>query len=234
MANYDTPGLTYDSGVFFDAVLPPQPVRTKMAEIKLNFKGLSDLGIIQQCTNIKTALTGNAAFTTPTPTLAAFTTLITTAQTKLTAADAAQQAAKLATADKDAAITALLAGVKQLANYVSMTANGDGLKIQSAGFSLKSTANPVGEMPAPGNLSATGGDLEGECDLHWNPVNGRTNYLGEHRTTPSGPWNPFYGGKKSSATATGLVSGTQYDFRVRAVGAAGPGAWSDLAQSRAT
>jgi len=115
-----------------------------------------------------------------------------------------------------------------------MTAVGDALKIQSAGFSVKSTAAPVGELPAPQNLSATGGDLEGECDLHWNPVNGRTNYVGEHRTTPSGPWIQFYAGKKSSATATGLVAGTQYDFRVRAVGAAGPGAWSDIAQSRAT
>ena len=205
-----------------------------MAEIALNFRGLSDLGIIQQCTNIKTALTGNATFPTTTPTLAAFGTLITTAQTKLTAADTAQQLAKLATADKDAAIAALLAGAKQLASSVSVTANGDALKLQSAGFSLKSTAAPVGEMPTPQNLSATGGDLEGECDLHWNPVSGRTNYLGEHRTTPSGPWIQFYAGKKSSATATGLVSGTQYDFRVRAVGAAGPGSWSDIAQSRAT
>jgi len=234
MANYDTPGLTYDSGVFYDDVLPPQPVRKKMAEIKLNFKGLSDLAIIQQCLNIKTALTGNATFPTTTPTLAAFGTLITTAQNKLTAADTAQQAAKLATADKDAAIAALLAGAKQLAASVSVTANGDALKIQSAGFSVKATAAPVGELPAPQNLSATGGDQEGENDLHWNPVNGRTSYLAEHRTTPNGPWVQFYAGKKSSATATGLVSGTQYDFRVRAVGAAGPGPWSDIAQSRAT
>ena len=136
-----------------------------MAEIKLNFRGLSDLAIIQQCTNIKTALTGNANFTTPTPTLLAFDTLITTAQTKLTAADTAQQTAKLATSEKDAAIEALMAGMKQLANYVSMTANGDGLKIQSAGFSIKATASSA-EVPGQvANLSITASDGAGELDL---------------------------------------------------------------------
>ena len=34
--------------------------------------------------------------------------------------------------------------------------------------------------------------------------------------------------------ATGLVRGTQYWFRVRAIGAAGPSAWSDPATKRAT
>ena len=32
----------------------------------------------------------------------------------------------------------------------------------------------------------------------------------------------------------GLISGTQYWFQVRAIGAAGPSAWSDLATKRAT
>ena len=34
---------------------------------------------------------------------------------------------------------------------------------------------------------------------------------------------------KSKATVTGLTSGTKYWFRVRAIGATGPGPWSDPA-----
>jgi len=80
MAEYDsTPAAMFDSGVLYDDFPVPQPRRNKMAQITMNFKGLSDLAIIQQCLNIKTAMTGNATFATPTPTLIAFGTLITTA-----------------------------------------------------------------------------------------------------------------------------------------------------------
>ena len=34
---------------------------------------------------------------------------------------------------------------------------------------------------------------------------------------------------KSKATVSGLATGTKYWFRVRAIGAAGPGPWSDPA-----
>jgi hypothetical protein len=39
----------------------------------------------------------------------------------------------------------------------------------------------------------------------------------------TGPWTQGYVGKKSSCTDTGLASGTLNWFRMRAVGAAGPG-----------
>jgi len=41
-------------------------------------------------------------------------------------------------------------------------------------------------------------------------------------------------GKAAKCTVTGLTSGTQYWFQVRAIGAAGPSAWSDPATKRAT
>jgi hypothetical protein len=54
-------------------------------------------------------------------------------------------------------------------------------------------------------------------------------YLAEQAITPSGPWTQCCIGKPSRCTVTGLVSGTQYWFQVRAIGAAGPSAWSDPA-----
>ncbi len=106
MAFYDTPGLTYDSGVLYDDVIAPTTKGKKMAKVKLNLSRLSDGEIIQKCSDIKTALTGNATFATPTPTLTAFGTLITTAQAKLTTSDNAQTASKQATSDRCKALCA--------------------------------------------------------------------------------------------------------------------------------
>ena len=203
-----------------------------MAQITLNFKGLSDLAIIQQCLNIKTAMTGNATFATPTPTLTAFGTLITTAQTKLTAADTAQLASKQATADKDASIEALLAGVKQLSDYVSMTSAGDGVKIQSAGFSIKSASTPSGVPDMVQNLSLTHGDNAGEIDAQWDPVSGvKISYDIQWSVYPAtdASWKDCPGSTKSKAVLTGFTSGQQVLIRVRATGSGGTGAWSQTA-----
>lgn len=231
MAFYDTPGLAYDASVFYDAVAAPQSQRKHMAKVKLNLKDLPDAQIIQQCTNYKTALTGNATFATPTPTLTAFGTLITTAQTKLTTADNAQTLAKQATADKNAAITALLAGAAQLATYVDLTANGDESKILSAGMQVRAAAAPAGVPGQVQNLSVTAGDADGELDSQWDPQAGAKSYELQMCPDPitSGGWASKPPVTKSKTSAGGLTSGARLWSRVRAIGSAGPGAWSDPA-----
>jgi len=202
-----------------------------MAKVKLNLRGLPDAQVIQQATNIKTALTGNATFTTPTPTLVALGTLISTAATKLTTAENAQTTAKLATADKDVALDALRAGLVQLANYVDLTANGDEVKILSAGMQVRAAAAPVGVPAQPASLALTGGDAEGELDAQWDGVNGAKSYELQLSPDPitGSSWVAHGAVTKSKAALTGLASGARMWARVRAVGAAGPGAWSDPA-----
>ena len=59
MANYDSPGVTYDSGVLYDSVSPPPATkRTRMAKVKLSLSGMADADVLQLATNIKTAMTG--------------------------------------------------------------------------------------------------------------------------------------------------------------------------------
>ena len=107
--------------------------------------------------------------------------------------------------------------------------------LQSGGWELQAARAPVGQLPQPANLVATGGDLEGTVDLSWDALRrGVQTYIAQQATSSSGPWTQCYVGKASSCTVTGLTSGTQYWFQVCAIGAAGPSAWSDPATKRAT
>ena len=118
--------------------------------------------------------------------------------------------------------------------YIQSASKGEEAKILGAGVEVADAPSPTPDMPAPGNLRATGGDLDGEADLAWDPVSGRDTYIAECSETATGPWNQVYVGRKSSFTATELVSGHLYYFRVRALGPRGAGPWSDIAHKRAT
>jgi len=76
MGLYDTPGQFYDSGVLYDAVSPPPLERKRVAKVKLALKGLTRDQLADKSDTIKTALTGNANFPRPNPTLATLGTLI--------------------------------------------------------------------------------------------------------------------------------------------------------------
>ena len=155
----------------------------------------------------------------------------------------------------EAAARALAVGAEALTT--------DGATLQSGGWELQAARAPVGQLPQPANLDATGGDLEGTVDL---PVNlnvgqrvsparvsagnplgrrdalpyvdalrrGVQTYIAQQALSPSGPWTQCYVGKASSCTVTGLTSGTQYWFQVSAIGAAGLSPWSDPATKRTT
>ena len=232
MPFYDTPSLTYDSGALYDSISPlPQPKRKIMAKVKFTLKGVPDTDAIQTCNNLKTALTGNANFATPTPTLTAFGTQITLAQTKLTASDNAAAASKQATADKDVAMDGLRAMAMQLVGYVDITANGDESKILSAGLSVRATKTPQSVPNQVMNLSLTSGDNEGSLDAHWDSVGNASSFEVQKSADPFTATSFVTADTvtKSSTTLTGLTSGNRVWVRVRAINSAGKGAWSDPA-----
>lgn len=204
-----------------------------MAKIKLDYLTLSIAALLVRLREISTALSGSSALSAVVPKLPAFNTAIDDLETKNNAYEATLSLARQQLTERDNA----RAVVEELARGLASASEGetsDAAALQSGGWQLRGAASPVGPLPAPQNLSATGGDQEGEVDLGWQPVTGRDTYLAEHATSATGPWTQFYVGKKSSCSATGLTSGTLYWFRVRAIGTAGPGPWSDPAQTRAT
>jgi len=83
MADYDTSGLTSDSGVFYDAPFAPQLETKKMAKVKLGLGTMSPDDVLLLANQIVTAMTGNANFPTPNPTLAAVSTALVALLTSL-------------------------------------------------------------------------------------------------------------------------------------------------------
>lgn len=231
MPNYDTPTVFYDSGVLYDVADLPQPQVKVMAKVKLALSRLTPDELVSLANQIKTAMTGNANFTTPNPTLTAIGTLITAAQTKITAQKAAVQAATTATSDRDAALDALRVALVQLSAYVENITGGDAVKIQSAAMSVKAPAAPIGQLLQVSNLAVTAGDDDGEVNITWDPVRGAKSYQIQYCLDPITPtgWRDVAPTSKSKKTISGLTSGVRVWVRVRAIAPkeANIGAWSD-------
>jgi hypothetical protein len=231
MADYDTPGLTYDSGVVYADPFAP-PIQIHMAKIKLNLNSLNGDQIVSLALQVKTAMTGNANFTTPNPTMPALGTGITNAQTKIAAYNSALAALDVLKTDRDTAVAALTALVRQEAAYVDNIANGSASIIQSAGMSVQSQRTPSGVPDMVQNLSLSAGDNAGEIDAHWDPVKGtKIGYDLQWTLTPltEASWKDLPGTTKSKAALLGFPSGQQIYLRVRAKGSGGTGAWSQTA-----
>lgn len=233
MADYDSAGVFYDSGVLYDAADVPQTERKRMAKVKLGLSGMTPDEVVSLANQIKTAMTGNATFPSPNPTLAALGTATATATTKVAAQKAAVQTAKQATDDRDAAITALITLLTSLASHVENVSSGDAVKIESAGMSVKAPNAPIGALTQVTNLAITAGDDEGELEMTWDPVRGAKSYEIQTSTDPNVPanWRMLGAGGKSKKTLKAMTTGTRIWARVRAVAPKeeNNGPWSDPA-----
>ncbi len=231
MAHYDS-SAAYDSGILWDEP-EPAPLRKKkhMAQVKTGLDGLNADETIALANTVKTAMTGNANFTTPTPPLATIGTAITTANTKIAAVNTIRAQLDTAMTDRDLAVAVVAGLVTQEGAYVQNTSGGDPLKIQSAGFEIRAAAAPITLLQVM-SLAATCADMEGNVDIQWDPVRGAKSYEIQITLDPNVPtsWAYKMGATKSSATIGGLTSGTKIWMRVRALGANNTtGAWSDPA-----
>lgn len=198
--------------------------------VKLAISGLTPAQLIERARALVIALTGNADFPTPSPTLVA----LTAAADALEAAEAAVlnnggRQDYLARNKREQELRDL---ITLLGSYVQVTSGGDPEKILSAGFATRKVATPIGLLPAPQNLRATASPLPGVIDLRWDRVRGRLIYMVELRDDdPAVPpvWTSLVLLGRNAYSATGLISGRNYSFRVTAIGAAGPSPVSDIA-----
>ena len=231
MAHYDeSPPLRFDSGVRYDEAAAPKTKRI-MAKILRNFSKLSRADRVAKAQTVHTKLTGNADVPTPNPTLAALQAAITAATTAGTAVDDAEQALKALRTVRDTKLDALVAALNQEASTVEGATAFDETKILNAGFDVAGAKVPVGDLPAPQDLRANAGDNDGELDAQCDPLNGASSYEWQTTGNPNdaASWVSRATTTRSSTTIAGLPSGARCWARVRGIGAAGPGAWSDPA-----
>jgi hypothetical protein len=193
----------------------------------------SDPKLITDTSGILTALTENASYPAPAPTLADVTAAWTAFSTAV--ADAANGGVTLTSIknDKRAALVALL---RQLASYVQVTCNGDMTVLLSSGFpTQKPQREPVGVLPAPSNLTVTLGARSGELHANAAPVAGAAIY-NWRLSTAAAPTVVVQSAQTTAAsnTFTDLTPGVVYNAVVNVVGAAGPSNWSDPVPQMAT
>ena len=203
-----------------------------MAKVKLGLKELSPDQKVDLANTIKTAMTGNANFTTPNPPLATIATLTTNAQTKIALCNTTRALLDTQLSDRDAALAALSNGLTQEADYVQNVSGGDRTTIESAGMSVRDDGAPIGTPTQVLNLVLTEGDFEGTLDAAWDRVRGASSFEIQISVDPITPtsWAFKQSASKSSATISGLTSGAKLWMHVRAIGAGNtPGPWSDPA-----
>ncbi len=118
-----------------------------------------------------------------------------------------------------------------MAAYVEAASGGDAAKIESAGMSVRAPRTPP-VVPGPVlALALTEGDFPGTLDVAFDPTAGAKSYEVQTSADPmsEATWAFKMSLAKSSGTIEGLTSGAKRWVRVRAVGAAGVGPWSDPA-----
>jgi hypothetical protein len=178
--------------------------------------------LITYAQGIVKSMTGNAAFATPSPTLASITQAINDLQTAETAVLARTKGAATTRNDKR---TALLTLLQELRSYIQVQADASmdtgAAIIESAGIAVKKTA-----VRAPRVFDAKPGAVSGTVKLVTNSAGHRASYEWEYSTNGGQSWVTMPTTLQAKTSLTGLTSGGTVQFRYRPVTKTGEGNWS--------
>ena len=202
-----------------------------MAKVRTGSSGMTLEEIIAATRTVVTKMTGNANFTTPKPTLAALGGLADTAEAAKNAVAVKKQEFDEAVLARDTAEADLKAAFEQEGAYVQSESEGQEDKILSSGYGIRGTPGPSTPVGQVQDVSLTEGDNPGSLDCQFKPVANKKSYDVQVTTVDpvNGPYTTVQQPTASACTITGLTSGQRVWVRVRAIGALGPGPWSDPA-----
>jgi hypothetical protein len=202
--------------------------------IKLGLDRISPAGSLVKTRNLVKKLTGNLAFPTPTPALATVTTACDALEEAINAYDANPGPGELL--DRNLAAESVKGLYTDLGSYVQAVSNGDLEIIKTSGLLVRKSPSPIGELPAPQDLTARTTAYRGRLETSWKGVRGRSVYelqICTGDTKVEANWSLYALTTKNRHTADGLESDKVYFFRVIARGAAGASPVSDLASAKA-
>jgi hypothetical protein len=198
-----------------------------MALVNMDYNGKSIPEKIAKGRLYISKLTGNVDFPTPNPPLADLTADTDALEA---ANNAAQDGGKSSKQTLKNAEDKLDGQVSILGAYIQTTSLGNENKILSTGALVRKDSTPIGELPAPTDVLAKTGDMEGTVDVKWKKVIGAKSYVLQIATDlATANWSYLGASTSAKFTAPGLTSGKKYMFRVAALGAAGLSPWSDPA-----
>jgi hypothetical protein len=199
-----------------------------MALVKVGVTKMSVPAKIQYTRQIVLDMTNNPNFAAPSPDLDSLSDAATALESAYNAALQARANAKMQTSvmgQKSAVLDLLL---MQEASYVQSTSGGDKAKIESAGFDVRDTPTPIGQLPAPAEPKAVPSQNPGMIQLSWKKVRGAKSYLIERALDNQRlEWAAASTSTKTKAMVNTMTSGLRYWFRVAAIGSAGQGTWSE-------
>ena len=168
------------------------------------------------------AMTGNASFPAPEPTLAA----VGQALNELEAAEAAALArAKGAATARNQKRTALVAVLELLKAYVQKMAD---LNFETAATVIQSAAMVVRKVPVRTKrvFTAKQGTVSGSVTLITASAARRASYDWEYSSDGGVTWQLLPSTLQAKTSLTGLKAGSSYSFRYRAIVKAGAQDWS--------
>lgn len=171
-------------------------------------------------------MTDNPSYPNPLPALGSVQTAFDSY--KVATADAAQ-GGKQNTAVRNARRQELTGLLRQLASYVSATANGNLEVLISSGFPVqKASRTPVGVLPAPDAPVVVQGPVTGSLKASSAPLYGASSYNWSVALA-SAPETDVKTAQTTGARAefTGLTPGQVYLVSLNAVGTSGVSDWSD-------
>jgi hypothetical protein len=202
-----------------------------MSLIVTNVSTMTDTELIQFAKKVHTALNGNVNVPSPKPPLPALHSLIAVAENSIHAYEAEKGVLRNKKNVRDEAVKALCAGLRIEADTVQAATGGDPDKIKTTGFRVRSRPIPVGTPAQVTNLVLAAGAADGTLKAAWRPVRGVRSY--EIQASPDavtpGSWTYRGTVTKSKAILNSFTSGAKVWVRIRGIGAAGPGPWSDPA-----
>lgn len=200
------------------------------AKIKLGLSGLKPTDLLAKGRLIVSNMTGNASFPDPVPTLADLTTALDAFEDRVEAAAFGDRRAINSRNNGQKAFTAMM---RQLGQYVSFVANGDGEVIESSGFEVRKQPESMTSLGQPVDFLAERSKKEGEINLNWKAVSYGKAYQIEVTTTDPAvaepQWSVALVTSKSSGTVQNLTRGMMYWFRVKAISGDMSSAYSDVA-----
>jgi hypothetical protein len=197
--------------------------------VKSGVYDMTDSELVSATSSVVVCMKDNARFPNPTPSLDFVDAANQELQAVLNQIAQIKIALRSAMARRDAIRKTVEANYRAEASYVQSASNGNTNAIVSAGFLLRATPSPVGNLAAPVGLNLTLNGTIGVMYLTWAPVDKARSYMIQvsDAATLERDWKSLRISTATKQKVDNLEPGKTYAYRIAAIGgASGQSPWS--------